>query len=192
MNLAALKALWANKGLRYFLAAAAILVAGLVYRGHLIDYGAETERAAAQVRQDKAVSAARDADALVTARVTSDLNQRLRAQQETHDRVTSELQVALADSDLRRRRADDRVVGLLNEAAGLRSQLATLAGRTRSAPGASAGHSADPASAPVVSDADLLVSVTENYAICNRNSERLSALQAWYEAVRSGRAGPSD
>ncbi|WP_092581240.1 hypothetical protein [Achromobacter sp. NFACC18-2] len=192
MNLAALKALWSNKPLRYVLATAAILVAGLMYRGHLIDYGADQERAAAQVRQDQAVSAARDADAKATARVTSDLNQRLRAQQESHDRVTSELQAALADSDLRRRRADDRVVGLLNEAAGLRSQLATLAGRTGSAARTPASHPTDPVSIPVVSDADILVSVTENYAICNRNAERLSALQKWYEEVRSGRAEPSD
>ncbi|WP_025135261.1 hypothetical protein [Achromobacter sp. DH1f] len=192
MNLAALKALWANKPLRYVLAAAVILVAGLVYRGHLIDYGAAQERTAAQVRQDKAVSAARDADALVTARVTTDLTQRLRAQQESHDRVTSELQTALADSDLRRRRADDRIVGLLNEAAGLRSRLASAAARTRGAAGTAPPDSADPAPGPVVSDADVLVSVTENYAICNRNSERLAALQTWYEGVRTGKVRATD
>lgn len=192
MTLAALKALWSNKGLRYFLAATAILVAGLVYRDHLIDYGAETERAAARVRQDQAVAAAREADALVTARVTTDLTQRLRAQQESHDRVTSELQTALADSDLRRRRADDRIVGLLNEAAGLRSQLASAAARTRGAAGTAPPDSANPAPGPDISEADVLVSVTENYAICNRNSERLAALQAWYEGVRTGKVRATD
>jgi len=192
-TLTSLQTLWANKYVRGALVSLAVLAAGLFYRNHLIDYGAAQERSASQARQAVAVAQAKESDAEVTAAITADLHRQIQTQQENHDRITSELQAALADSDLRRRAADERIVRLLNAAAAVRPGTPAPTGGTRGTPGTPARNPAHPARSSVVaSDADVFLSVDENYAICTRNAARLSAIQAWYEALRAGRSATPD
>ncbi|WP_325341625.1 hypothetical protein [Xylophilus sp.] len=163
------------------LASLAVLAGGWAYRSHLIDLGAAQEAQAAQVRQDAAVKAARASDAKVSAAAVASLQTQLTNQKAEHDRVSRDLQAALAASDLRAARLDARVAGLLDQAAELRERAAGAAGGTGSAPGEAGGDQAD------ASVADLVESVEVNYGVCNRNATRLEALQAWYAKLRVGR-----
>ncbi|MDM0006458.1 hypothetical protein QTI51_09540 [Variovorax sp. J22G73] len=174
---------------RYVLGALGVLgvvVALLGYRSHLIDMGAAQEAQAAATRQAVAVAAVRASDAAVTASVTTDLNQKLIRQQERHDRITDDLQAALAASDLRASRLDARIAGLLDHAAGIRPRTAAASSGTGPAARAPQGDQAV-AAAGDASIADLIESVDANYEICQRNATRLGALQKWYSDIRAGR-----
>ncbi|MDR6455507.1 hypothetical protein [Variovorax paradoxus] len=163
----------------------ALLAGGLWYRASLIQDGRDLEAQAAAVRQSLAVASARTKAEAVTAQVTRDLNSRLLQLQNQHDRISSDLSAALADSDHRNQRLDARVARLLDEAAGLRARITSAA----SGPGGPAGtpppHQTEPAGDATV--ADLAESVAQNYEICRRNSERLGAIQEFYEGLRAGR-----
>jgi hypothetical protein len=97
---------------------------------------------------------------------------------DSHDRITHDLQAALAASDLRAVRLDARIAGLLDEAAGVRS----------GPPGDPSGPSGSPGTPEGDSTVEALIETTnENLAICRRNGARLAGLQAWYSDIRAGR-----
>ncbi|AMR79442.1 hypothetical protein [Cupriavidus nantongensis] len=160
----------------YCLAAVLVLTGGLVYRSHVYDSGYDAGRAAAESAAATALAQARADDAAASADAEARLRASLKVSEYEHLRIQADLKSRLAASDLRVTRLSADIARLHDEAAGSARLPSDPA-----VPGGAAG-----ADAADYSVADLILTMEQNYAICQRNSARLEGLQVWYRSLGKG------
>lgn len=157
----------------YCVCAVLILTGGLFYRSHVYESGFQQGATDERAKAATALAAARADDAAAAARTEAGLRAALKEKDDTHERIQSELKGRLAASALRVTRLSADIARLHDEAAGHPGLPLDPA-----VPGGTPGTAeAD------YSVADLILTMEENYAICQRNSTRLGELQVWYRAL---------
>jgi hypothetical protein len=179
---------WAVKAVAGVLLAAGLIGGAFLYRSHVYDDGYAAGVASAKQTQESALALARTTDKLISDKAEAGLRATMKDESNAHKARQASLEVALAAA-----RADS--VRLSADLARLHNDA--VAGRSPSAAGtpASTGPQSDPAEGTGVSIvagpsqfslADLMRNDEANYTICRKNAARLTAVQDWYNAVRSG------
>lgn len=179
---------WAVKAVAGVLLAAGLIGGALLYRSHVYDDGYAAGVASAKQTQESALALARTTDKLISDQAEAALRATLKDESNAHKARTTALEAALAAARADSVRLSDDLARLYNDA---------IAGRSPSASRTTAyvGPQGDPVEAAGVSVvagpgqfslADLMRTDEENYTICRKNAARLTAVQDWYNAIRSG------
>jgi hypothetical protein len=173
---------WAVKAVAGVLLAAGLIGGAFLYRSHVYDDGYAAGVASAKQTQESALALARTTDKLISDQAEAALRATLKDESNAHKARTTALETALAAARADSVRLSDDLARLHNDA---------VAGSGPSVPGtpAVAGPQGDPAATAgsgQFSLADLMRNDEINYTICRKNAARLTAVQDWYNAIRSG------
>jgi len=175
---------WAGKVIAGVLLAVGLAAGALTYRAHVYDEGYAAGQGVEKQKHADELAFARATDQLISDEAETALRSQLKDETNAHKARTTELEAALAAARADGVRLSQQLAGLHNDA---------VAGRSPGSSGAasglgSEGNSAagDGAGLSQFTLADLMRNDESNYTICRKNAARLTAVQDWYEALRTG------
>lgn len=180
---------WALKAVAGILLAAGLIGGSLWYRSHVYDEGYAAGLTAEKQQHAKALDAVKASDKAASDKAQADLRTQLKGETDAHNARATALEAALVASRADGVRLSDQLASLHNDA--------VTGSRPSYAGNAASAVPQGPSAAPVVlaglgqfTLSDLMLNDEANYTICRKNAAQLTALQDWYEAIRTGdRAG---